>query len=161
MMKAIFPGSFDPPTKGHVDLIRRSAYLCDRLVVGVLINPDKRSLFTPEQRVDMLERCTADYNNVEVHAFTGLLVDFARQQGARLILRGVRGAADLENESAMAWANAQLLPGLETLLIPASAKYTGISSSLIRQIAQMGGDISSFVPEALIDEIQSTFYNSK
>lgn len=161
MITAIYPGSFDPPTKGHVDLIQRAARLFDRVVVGVLVNPDKRGSFTPEQRVDMLRRCTAGMGNVQVHAFSGLLVDFARQQGASLVLRGVRGVADLESESTMAWANAQLMPGLETLLMPASAQHAGISSSLIRQIAQMGGDISPFVPEALIDEIQRTFYNSK
>lgn len=159
MTTAIFPGSFDPLTLGHLDLIERAGRLCDTLIVGVLYNPDKSSFFTPQQRVDMIHRALGNRENVRVVQFAGLMVELARQENASFVIRGVRGAADLQSESAMAHANGLLLPGLETVFLPASAQFEAISSSLVRQIAQFGGNLNPFVPAALVDEIAARFYN--
>ncbi len=153
-MKAIFPGSFDPVTLGHMDVIRRGAQLADEIVVAVLVNPDKRSAFTMEERVGMLQAACEGIANVRVVSFTGLLVDLAKQKGAALIIRGVRGLAEFESETAMAQANAALLPGLETVLLPAAAGLSGVSSSLVRQIAAFGGDVSAFVPGSALGAIR-------
>ena len=160
MRTAIFPGSFDPLTLGHLDLIERARKLCDTLVVGVLYNPDKSSFFAPQQRVDMIHRALGEKDNVRVVRFAGLMVELARQERASFVIRGVRGAADLQSEAAMAHANGLLLPGLETVFLPASAQFEAVSSTLVRQIAQFGRDLKPFVPEALVDEIAARFYNS-
>ncbi len=159
MRTAIFPGSFDPVTLGHLDLMKRASKLCDRLVVGVLYNPDKASHFTPQQRVDMIKRAVTEIPGVHVVHFAGLMVELAKREGATLVIRGVRGAADLQAESAMAHANGILMPGLETVLLPAGAQFEAVSSSLVRQIAQFGGDIRPFVPASAVDEIAARFYN--
>lgn len=159
MRIAIFPGSFDPPTLGHIDLITRASHLCDRLVVGVLHNPDKKTAFSAQERVEMLTEAIAHISNVEVMHFSGLLVDLARQENADFVVRGVRGEQDLAAETSMAFANGILLPGLETVLLPASAQLEAVSSSLVRQIAQFGGDVRAFVPASAVDEIQRRFYN--
>ena len=159
MRIAVFPGSFDPVTLGHLDLIERARKLCDLLIVGVLYNPDKSSFFTPQQRVDMLRRAIGDSSGVRVLHHAGLMVNLARAQGATLVIRGVRGAADLQAESAMAHANSTLMPGLETVLLPAGAQFEAVSSSLVRQIAQFGGDLQHFVHPDLVDEIAARFYN--
>lgn len=161
MRTAIFPGSFDPITIGHVDLIRRGAALCDRLIVAVLVNPDKRACFSREERVRMIGRAVTGIPGVEVEAFSGLLADLARLRGAGCILRGIRGQADLSYETDMAWANAQLYQGLETVFLPARPELAAISSSLVRQIAGFGGDISPFVPAFAVDEITRRFYNGE
>lgn len=156
-MKAIFPGSFDPITLGHLDLIRRAATFCDELTVALLVNPEKEGTFTLKQRLDMIKSACEGMENVKVTHFTGLLVDLARQLDARVIIRGVRTGVDLESESAMAGANALMLPGLETLFLPASNGLSGVSSSLVRQIAQFGGDFSLFVPPCAVEIVKTRF----
>ncbi len=146
MQKVLYPGSFDPITFGHLDIIRRSAALFDQVVVAVMTNTSKRCLFSQEERVAMIQKACEGLSNVQVVAFSGLLVDFAAEQRINLIIKGVRGAADADNEKTQARANGQLLPGLETLLMPSSPEYEHISSSLAREVALLGGDVSRFVP---------------
>lgn len=147
-MKAIFPGSFDPLTSGHLDLIRRALQFADELLIAIMVNPDKPGFLPAGARKELVEQACreAGLGRFEVLVGEGLLSDLARARGCRLIVRGVRNAADLDSESAMARANALLLPGLETVLLPAAGAFAGISSSLIRQIASFHGDISHFVP---------------
>ncbi len=159
MRTAIFPGSFDPVTLGHLDLMHRAHQLCDLLIVGVLHNPAKPSYFSPQQRVDMISRALGPLSGVHVVHFAGLMVDLAKREGATLVIRGVRGGADLQVESAMARANSQLMPGLETVLLPAGAQFEAVSSSLVREIAQFGGDLKPFVHPTAVDEIAARFYN--
>ncbi|MDD4081372.1 MAG: pantetheine-phosphate adenylyltransferase [Eubacteriales bacterium] len=158
-MKAIFPGSFDPITIGHLDLIRRAAAFCEEIFVAILINPDKEGAFPLPERLDMVKSACAAFSNVRVLGFSGLLVDLARKLDTRLVIRGVRGGYDLENETAMAWANAAMLPGLETLFLPASDGLGGVSSSLVRQIARFGGDFSAFVPAGAADIVRARLHD--
>lgn len=159
MKVAVFPGSFDPVTKGHVDLIRRAARLCDRLIVAVLHNPDKQAHFTPEERIALLRKALQDVPNLAFQSFSGLLADFARAEGASFLVRGLRNEQDLSYEAQMAWANAQLMPGLETVFLQAQPALAVVSSSLVRQIAAFGGDIRPYVPACAVDEIIERFYN--
>lgn len=146
---ALFPGSFDPITSGHLDLIRRATRLCDRLIVTVLVNPEKRTLFTVEERVDMLrEAChgIGDPGQVEVDASEGLLVEYAARVGAGVIVRGVRSGADWEYEQPMMAMNAHLAPAIETICLAATAPYAHISSRLVKEVASLGGRITGLVP---------------
>ncbi len=160
-MKAIYPGSFDPVTWGHVDIIRRAAAMTRDLLVAVLVNPDKQGLFPPEKRVALLREACADLPDVSFLIYNGLLVDLAVETGSRLIIRGVRTTADLESESAMAQANARLLPGLETALLPANPQVADISSSLVRQIASLGGDVSPFLPPGAAKALLGLYQQKK
>lgn len=153
----VFAGSFDPVTIGHVDLIRRAAKLCDRLLVTVMYNPNKKGIFTVEQRLDFLSRATAMMDNVEVDAWDGLLVDYVRKMGADFVLRGIRGTVDLENERTLAEVNSRLLPGLETVFLPAKPELGCISSSIVREAAAVGADFSSFVPECIYLDVKQQF----
>ncbi len=157
MNGCIFPGSFDPVTLGHMDIVCRARALFGRVVIGVLHNPDKTGCFPVDTRVEMLKRACAGMPDVEIIAFSGLLVDFARQTNVFTIVRGVRGAADLESESLMARANRAMCPELDTVLLPASMAQSGVSASLVRQIASLRGDVSPFVPEAALPVIQAHF----
>ena len=159
MKTAVFPGSFDPVTLGHVDLIRRAARLCDRLIVAVMSNPDKQGSFSTEERVAMIESALAGEDRIEVMASDGLTVDFVASQGADFIVRGVRDAMDLSAEASMAWSNEAMSPGLETVILLTRPGLTFISSSLVRQAAQFGADISALVPESAVDEIMNRLYN--
>lgn len=159
-MRAIFPGSFDPVTLGHLDLIKRASSLCDELLVALLVNPDKQGLFSNQDRLDMLKEVCKPFPNVKVEQFSGLLADFARIKNIRLIVRGVRSNSDLEVESAMAQANGKLFSGLETMFLPASPGVMGISSSLVRQIASFHGDVSPFVPSGVAERIRQRFSTS-
>lgn len=142
----IYPGSFDPPTNGHLDLIERASKLFDRVVVAVLAHDTKRPLFTVDERIDMLREITSGFANVSVDSFNGLLVDFARGENARLILRGIRAVSDYEYELQMALMNRKLDPELETVfMIPAEA-YSYLSSRLVKEICRHGGDISDLAP---------------
>lgn len=161
MIRAIFPGSFDPVTLGHEDIIRRGAALFDHLVVAVLHNPGKQGLFAVQERVGMLKCVCSGMPRVSVLSFEGLLADFARRQDARIVLRGVRGAMDLEHESALAQANGLLLPGLETLLLPASPGLAGTSSSLVREIAAFGGDVAPFVSPCVAEALRAHFHQAR
>jgi pantetheine-phosphate adenylyltransferase len=160
-MRAIFPGSFDPVTLGHLDLVTRASMLCDELVVALLVNPDKPGLFSIPERLDMLREACGDLSNVRIISRTGLLADLAQETGIRLIIRGLRTAADYDGENAMAQANRTLLPGLETLFLPASPSLSCVSSSLVRQIAAFGGDVSGFAPRSVADALRKRFIDTE
>ena len=153
---AIYTGSFDPITLGHLNVIERGSRLVDRLVVGVGINTGKEPMFTPDERVELVCRSTAHLGNVEVLRFTGLAVAFVRECGAHVMLRGVRLLADIEAELTMMMANRQLDPGIETVFLMADRDYAHVSSSLIKQIAPLAGDeqLSHFVPRPVIAELR-------
>ncbi|MCK4400874.1 pantetheine-phosphate adenylyltransferase [bacterium] len=146
---AIYPGTFDPVTHGHVDLIKRGTKIFDRLIVTVAHNPDKNPLFTVSERVDMLKEITKDMHNVEVDDFGGLLVDYARIKGANVVLRGVRAFSDFEYEFQMALTNRKLASETETIFMMPNESFSYVSSRTIKQIASMNGDISKFVPEVV------------
>lgn len=142
---AIYPGTFDPVTNGHSDLIERAARLFDRVIVAVAANPKKAPLFTLEERVSLAQQALANLPNVEVCGFDTLLADYARSRGARVILRGLRAVSDFEFEFQMAGMNRQLAPDIETLFLTPAEKYTYISSSLVKEIAALGGEVGGFV----------------
>jgi len=148
-MVAIYPGSFDPVTNGHLDLIRRSAKLADRLIVAVLTNTSKQPLFSVEERKRMLREVTAGLTQVEVDSFDGLLVNYAERRGAQAIVRGIRGISDYETEMQMALVNGQLRPGTETIFLMATPAYGFLSSRMVKEVIQMGGDVSGFVPDVV------------
>ncbi|NLJ65298.1 MAG: pantetheine-phosphate adenylyltransferase [Christensenellaceae bacterium] len=155
MIKALFPGSFDPVTNGHMSIIKRSAKLFDILFVAVMVNPAKKSLFSPEKRLKMLKECCKDISNVIVISFDGLLVDLAKEKGVGIIIKGVRNSLDFESEIQQAQANSILFEGIETLLMPSSAQDIAISSTLVKQIALFGGDVTPFVPKIVADKLQN------
>ena len=152
-MRMLYAGSFDPVTNGHMDIIERTACLCDELVVAVMHNPDKRGAFTPQQRVQLLEKACAHISNVRVIAHGGLLVDCAREQGAGCVVRGVRPLGDFESEYQMAQVN-RMLGGVETLMMPTTESLASVSSSIVRQIAAFGGEIDKLVPACIAEEIR-------
>lgn len=153
MRIAVCPGSFDPVTYGHLDIIHRAAALFDKVVILVVTNPDKRCIFTAEERCDMIRRVIASIPNAEVDSYGGLLAEYCRARGAAAIVKGLRAVSDFEYEFQMALANKKLLPEADTLFLTTSAENMYLSSSLVRQIASLGGDISPFVPETIRDEI--------
>ena len=153
MLKAIYPGSFDPVTLGHLDIIKRAAGLVDELIVGVLNNNAKMPLFSVEERVKMLEEVTKDIPNVKIMPFAGLLVDFARQTGARVVVRGLRAITDFEYEVQMSQMNHKLEAEVETVFFTTSLEYSYLSSSTVKEVAAFGGDISQFVPETVVEKI--------
>ena len=157
----VYAGSFDPVTVGHEDIIRRAAKLCDKLYVTVMYNPAKTGCFTVAQRLELLSRVCRELPNVEVDAWSGLMVDYVRKMGADFVVRGVRSAADLENESALAQLNARLLPGLETILLLSKPELACISSSAVREAALFGADFSSFVPACIYPDIKAHFNAKK
>ncbi|MGH9540424.1 MAG: pantetheine-phosphate adenylyltransferase [Terriglobales bacterium] len=142
----IYPGSFDPPTNGHLDLIERGSRLFDRLIVAVLRNAGKQPLFTPGERVAMLQAIAAGLGNVEVREFEGLLVDFAQECGAHSVLRGIRAISDYEYELQMALMNRRLAPRLETVFLMPAEAYSYVSSRLVKEVFELGGSISGLVP---------------
>ena len=153
---AVYTGSFDPITLGHLNVIERCSKLVDKLIVGIGVNIDKQVLFTPEERMEMVREATARLGNVEVRAFAGLAVNFVRECGARVMIRGVRSLSDMESEFTMTLANRQLDPGIETVFLMAGEEYSHISSSLIKQIASLAGDkeLLRFVPPAVAKAIR-------
>lgn len=159
---AVFTGTFDPLTLGHLDVIGRGRLLFDRLIVGIGINPNKQSLFSVEERVAMAREVVAPFPNVEVEAFEGLTVHFVRRIGARVILRGVRTLSDMEYEFSMSITNSRLDPSVETVFLMADGEYSHISSSLIRQVARFGQEaaISVFVPPAVVGPVMSKIRES-
>lgn len=159
---AVYVGSFDPPSLGHEDIIRRGARIFDKLTVGIGINPEKRPLFTPEERRTLLQTVLKPMRNVEVDCFEGLAVSFVRSRGASVMLRGVRTLTDIESEFTMSLANRTLAPDIESVFLMSSDKYTHISSSLIKQIAQLGDEdsfrqLSAFVPAPVIEPLVAKF----
>ena len=155
--KCLYPGSFDPVTNGHLDIITRASGLFDEVVVAVLRHIGKQGAFPVSERVALLKKACAALPNVRVIAFEGLTVDLARDMDIRVLIRGVRGASDVENEMTMARANRVLSPNLETLLIPAAPERETIRSSFVREIASFGGDIAPFVPASVLDDIRARF----
>lgn len=160
MKRAIYPGSFDPITKGHEDMILRSSKIVDELIVGVLNNSAKKSLFSVEERVSMLEELTKDLPNVKVTSFDGLLVDYMREIDANIIIRGLRAVTDFEYELQIAQSNHIQNTEIETIFLTTNLKYSYLSSTIVKEFASYGGDISQFVPEQFIDRIYEK-YNIK
>jgi pantetheine-phosphate adenylyltransferase len=152
-MIAIYPGSFDPLTLGHLDIIKRSARMFDTLIVGVLQNHNKTPMFTTKERVDMIEIVTQDIPNVKVKAFDGMLVDFARDMGANTIVRGLRAITDFEYELQMSQTNRILNPQVDTVFFTTSLEYAYLSSSTVKEVAHFGGDYSAFVPEVVREKM--------
>ena len=162
---AVYVGSFDPLTLGHVDIIRRGAAIFDRITVGIGINPDKRPLFTPEERLSLAQSVLSPLKNVELRCFEGLTVEFIRLCGARVLLRGVRTLSDIETEFTMTLANRALDPEIDTLFLMASERYTHVSSTLIKQIAQLAagsaiGKLNEFVPHEVIEPLLRKYSRS-
>jgi pantetheine-phosphate adenylyltransferase len=154
---AIYAGSFDPPTNGHLDLVDRASKLFPRVVVALGQHPTRSPLFTVEERVQLLQRVCAPMENVEIALFDGLLVDYARKIGARIIVRGLRAATDFEYELQIAHANADLAPEVDTVFLPTRTNYGFISASLVREIASHGGDVSRYAPEAVCEALTVKF----
>ena len=147
MTTAVYPGSFDPVTNGHLDVIERGSKLFDKVIVGVLHNSAKSPLFSVEERVKILEEATADLKNVEIVSFSGLSVEFARKCNAKVIIRGLRAITDFEYELQMAQTNRVLAPDIDTMFLTTSLEYAYLSSTTVKEVAAFGGDISKFVPE--------------
>lgn len=154
-MIAVYPGSFDPVTNGHIDIIQRAAKLTDTLYVAVLTNPSKKPFFTVEERISLLEKVTEDIPNVKIEPFSGLLIDYAEKIGAKTIFRGLRAVSDYEYELQMALANKKLKGDTETLFMVANSKYSFLSSSLVKEIATFGGDLTGMVPDFVISEVEA------
>ena len=157
MLKAIYPGSFDPITKGHLDIIERAAGIVDTLVIGILENPTKKSLFTVEERKDQIRRVTAHLENVEVASFYGLLADFAKETNCTLMIRGLRSAADFEIEYQRALINNRLGSDIETIFLASNAENTVISSSAVKEVAAFSDNIDFMVPEEIREEILAKY----
>jgi pantetheine-phosphate adenylyltransferase len=153
-VKAIYPGTFDPMTNGHLDLIARGAKIFDHLVVGVLQNSEKHPLFTATERCEMLAAAVEDLPNVSVASFDGLLVDFAREQKAQALLRGIRAISDYEYELQMAMMNRRLAPDLETVFMMPAEKFSYVSSRLVKEIFHLGGSIDGLVPELVLEKLR-------
>lgn len=154
MLRAIYPGSFDPVTNGHLDVIRRSSKMVDELIVGVLNNNAKMPLFSVEERVRMLEEVTKDIPNVRIYPFAGLLIDFAAKMEAGVVIRGLRAITDFEYELQMSQTNHKLNPDVETIFLTTSIEYSYLSSTTVKEIASYNGDITQFVPEAVVGKLE-------
>lgn len=157
MKKGIYPGSFDPVTYGHIDVIRRSAALVDELIVGVLSNSGKTPMFTVEEREEMLREVTKGLSNVTVRSFSGLTVDFAREMDANVLIRGLRAIPDFEYELNMAQTNHIIAPEIETVFLMTSLKYSYLSSTTVKEVASYDADISTFVPPYVEEKIRKKF----
>ena len=156
MKTAIYPGSFDPITLGHLNIIKRAAVCFDKLIVCVMVNSEKvnRGLFTPEERVELIRRVVAKLPNVEADCSSTLIAGYARQMRACTLVKGLRAVSDYENELQMALINRKLNPRLETMFLPSSAKYTYVSSSMVKEMARYGAELSDFVPREIIGDVQ-------
>ena len=154
MITAVYPGSFDPATYGHLDVISRASVSFDQVIVGVLNNSAKTPLFSVEERVNILKEVTADIPNVKIETFSGLSVNFARNCDAKVIIRGLRAITDFEYELQMAQTNRVLAKDVDTMFLTTSLEYAYLSSTTVKEVAAFGGDISQFVPETVIDRIQ-------
>lgn len=159
MTTAVYPGSFDPCTIGHLDIIERSSKLFDKLYVAVLTNSSKSPLFTVEERIELLKKATASFDNVEICSFSGLLVDFLKDIGASVVIKGIRAVSDYEYEFQMALTNKELYPDMETLFLHSSKEFMFLSSSIVKEIAKYGGSLEGLVPESLIPIINKRCCN--
>jgi pantetheine-phosphate adenylyltransferase len=154
-VKALYPGTFDPPTNGHVDLIQRGSKLFEHLTVGILNNPVKNPLFTVAERVEMLKEATSTLGNVSIATFDGLTVDFARQQGAKAVLRGIRAISDYEHEFQMALMNRRLAPEIETVFLQPAGRYSFVSSRIVKEVFSFGGDVSGLLPPNVLKRLRA------
>lgn len=161
MLRAIYPGSFDPVTYGHMDIIKRASAITDELIVGVLNNNAKMPLFSVEERVKMLNDVTREFSNIKIVPFEGLLIDFARQMNASFVVRGLRAITDFEYELQMSQTNHKLEPDVETMFFTTSIEYSYLSSTTVREVAAFGGDISQFVPEAVAIQLNRKMNEEK
>lgn len=157
MVKAVFPGSFDPPTFGHLNVIERTISIFDEIDVVVAVNPEKNYLFTAEERVEMLTELTKKYKNVKIHTWNSLIVDYAEKSGASVLLRGIRNATDFAYEFDLSLINHSLNSKIDTIFVPTEQKYVTIKSSSIKDLAKFGGDISQMVPELVAERMKSKF----
>jgi pantetheine-phosphate adenylyltransferase len=158
-VRAIYPGTFDPPTNGHVDLIQRGSKLFDHLTVAILVNPVKNPLFTVEERFEMIEEVTGPLGNVSVATFDGLMVEFARRQGASAVLRGIRAISDYEHEFQMALMNRRLAPEIETVFLQPAGRYSFVSSRMVKEVFSFGGDVSGLVPPNVLKRLRARINN--
>jgi pantetheine-phosphate adenylyltransferase len=154
MRTAVYPGSFDPLTNGHLDIIRRGTRLFDRVLVAVLENEGKSPLFTVAERMEIIARCTSELPEVEIHSFTGLLVDFMRRHDAAVVVRGIRAVSDYEYELQMALMNRELSPQVETIFMLPAVEYTYVSSRLVKEVFRLGGDVARLVPPIVLESLK-------
>ena len=161
MITAVYPGSFDPCTNGHLDIIERSSKLFDRVIVSVLTNSSKHPTFTVDERIELLNIVLKDYPNVSVCAFSGLLVDFMKKENADVLIKGIRAVSDYEYEFQMALTNKKLYPEAETVFLITKSENMYLSSSIVKEIASYGGDIKDFVPEPILDTIKERLVKDK
>jgi pantetheine-phosphate adenylyltransferase len=157
MSSAIYPGSFDPVTLGHLDIIKRTSEMFDEVIIGVLNNTSKSPLFSVEERVNMLVEVVSDIPNVRVESFGGLLVDFARQNNVKTIIRGLRAVTDFEYELQLAQSNRKVAPEIDTVFLTTSIEYAYLSSSIVKEYASFGVDVGQFVPEGIVDKIRRKY----
>ena len=155
MRTAVYPGSFDPLTNGHLDIIRRATRLFDRVLVSVLQNEGKSPVFSVQERMELIARCTRDLSGVEVHSFSGLLVDFMRRVDATAVVRGIRAVSDYEYELQMALMNRELHEGAETIFMLPAVEYTFVSSRLVKEVFRLGGDIGHLVPPPVLEALRA------
>lgn len=155
MSTAIYPGSFDPVTLGHLNIIKRASQCFDKVIVCVMVNSNKTGVFTPDERVDLLRRATARFPNVEVDFSEGLLADYAKKRKAHVVVKGLRAVSDFEQEVQMAVINRKLNPRLETMFLASSEKYTYLSSTIVKEMARYGADLSDFVPREIVDDVNA------
>lgn len=158
-VKALYPGTFDPPTNGHIDLIQRGARLFDQLIVAILVNPVKNPLFAVEERVEMLKEATGTIANVQVATFNGLMVEFARQQGVSAVLRGIRAISDYEYEFQMALMNRRLAPEIETVFLQPAGRYSFVSSRMVKEVFSLGGDVTGLLPPNVLKRLRARLPN--
>jgi pantetheine-phosphate adenylyltransferase len=154
-VKALYPGTFDPPTNGHIDLIHRGSLLFDHLLVAALVNPAKSPMFTLDERLEMLREVTAGIPNVSIGTFNGLMVDFAQQQGCSAVLRGIRAISDYEYEFQMALMNRRLAPEIETVFLQPAGRYSFVSSRMLKEISSLGGDVTGLLPPTVLRRMRA------
>jgi len=158
MTTAVYPGSFDPCTNGHLDIIKRASKMFDKLIVAVLDNPEKKTpLFSVEERVEILKNITKDMNNIEIMSFSGLLVDFMKKQNSKVVVRGLRAVTDFEYEFQMALTNQKIGAGIETIFLATTAEFMFLSSSTVKEIAQFNGNLDGMVPDEVAKKLRTRF----
>ena len=159
MIKAVFPGSFDPPTNGHLDIIQRASKLFDDVDVLISVNPNKKYMFTEQERLEMLQTLLKDYKNVQIHIWEGLIVNYAKEVGAKVLIRGIRSSNDFSYEFELAHMNQNLNPQIETMFLPSKEKWGVVKSSSIKELALFGGDISRMVPPLVETALKNKLTN--
>ena len=159
MIKAVFPGSFDPPTNGHLDIIQRASKLFDDVDVVISVNPNKQYMFSEQERLEMLKELLKDYKNVQVHLWEGLIVNYAKETGAKVLIRGIRSSNDFSYEFELAHMNQNLNPQIETMFLPSKEKWGVVKSSSIKELAMFGGDISRMVPPLVAQALKQKLGN--